>query len=425
MKSDASSKTFRVFLYFAPLTLLVQFVVPQGYLLDITTSYMLKNQLHATATQVSAFRLLTAVPVYLGFLFGLTRDLWSPFGLRDRGYFLLFAPLTAAVFVWMALSPISHASLYAGMFLVMVTFRFVAAAHQGLIALIGQERLMTGRLAALWQFVGNIPAAAGAFASGYAAENLEPRQTLLAAAGIALLIGVMGPWKPRAVFDHTYDKPLARGAGFRGDVARLVRHKAIYPVAAIILLFQFGPAQSTPLQFHLSNGLHAPDSAYAYFWTSFLTGIMPAFVVYGFLCKRLSLRTLLWWGTILAVPQWLTFPFIHSARTAIAMAAPMGLVAGIGYAAIYDLAMRSCPAGMQGTLMMLVTGADVLSTRASDVVGSLIYDQSNVHGFLYSVIATAVSTALVLPFIALVPRDLVANADGQASPLVGADVPAG
>jgi hypothetical protein len=151
----------------------------------------------------------------------------------DRGYFLLLAPLTAAVFVWMALSPISHASLYAGMSLVMVTFRFVAAAHQGLIALIGQERLMTGRLAALWQFVGNIPAAAGAFASGYAAENLEPRQTLLAAAGIAVLIGVMGAWKPRAVFDHTYDEPIARGAGFRADIARLVSHKAIYPVAAI------------------------------------------------------------------------------------------------------------------------------------------------------------------------------------------------
>ena len=45
-----SSKPGQVLLYFAPLTLLVYLVLPHGYLLDITTSHMLKNQLHATAT---------------------------------------------------------------------------------------------------------------------------------------------------------------------------------------------------------------------------------------------------------------------------------------------------------------------------------------------------------------------------------------
>jgi hypothetical protein len=48
---------------------------------------------------VSTFRLLTTVPVYLSFLFGLTRDLWSPFGLKDRGFLFPFAPLSAAVFL--------------------------------------------------------------------------------------------------------------------------------------------------------------------------------------------------------------------------------------------------------------------------------------------------------------------------------------
>ena len=82
---QGSSRTGQVFLYFGPLTLLVYLVLPHGYLLDIATSYILKNQLHATATQVSTFRLLTAIPVYVSILFGLTRDLWNPFGLKDRG----------------------------------------------------------------------------------------------------------------------------------------------------------------------------------------------------------------------------------------------------------------------------------------------------------------------------------------------------
>ena len=61
---NGSASTGRVFAYFAPLTLLVYLVMPHGYLLDFATSYMLKDQLHASATQVSLFRLLTAIPVY-------------------------------------------------------------------------------------------------------------------------------------------------------------------------------------------------------------------------------------------------------------------------------------------------------------------------------------------------------------------------
>lgn len=39
----------KVFLYFAPLTLLVYLAAPQNALLDFATSFMLKDQLHATA----------------------------------------------------------------------------------------------------------------------------------------------------------------------------------------------------------------------------------------------------------------------------------------------------------------------------------------------------------------------------------------
>lgn len=133
------SNSGRVFLYFGPLTLLVYLVMPHGYLLDIATSYMLKNQLHATATEVSTFRLLTCIPVYLSILFGLARDLWNPFGLKDRGFFLLFAPVSAAVFLWMAFTPLSYAALFTGMLLLMISFRFVTAAYWGLLALVGQE----------------------------------------------------------------------------------------------------------------------------------------------------------------------------------------------------------------------------------------------------------------------------------------------
>src|ERR1700691_5618602 len=146
--AHASPHTRAILLYFGSLPLLVYLAAPE-YLLDIPTSYMLKNHLHATAPQVSMFRLLTGIPMYVAFLFGLTRDLWSPFGLRDRGFFLLFAPLTAGIFIWMGRARLSYLVLLVGMMLAMSSFRFILAAYQGLIALVGQETLMSGRLSTL------------------------------------------------------------------------------------------------------------------------------------------------------------------------------------------------------------------------------------------------------------------------------------
>jgi MFS family permease len=418
------SSAGQIFLYFSPLTLLVYLALPHAYLLDIATTFMLKNQLHATATQVATFRLLTAVPVYLSFLFGLTRDLWNPFGLRDRGYFLLFGSISAAIFFWMASSRLSYAGLFTGMLLTMTTFRFVSAAYQGLMALVGQEQLMSGRLSALWQIFGSVPYVLGGFASGYVTEHLPPSRTFLLVAVMSLMIAALGLWKPRAVFAGAYDKPLAKGTTLLGDVKRLLKHRAVYPAVLIMFMFQFAPGSNTPLQFYLTDHLHASDAVYGYYYGIFAAAFIPVFFLYGYLCKTVSLRKLLWWGTIITVPQMVPLAFIHSVNAALILALPMGLMGGIAAAAYYDLAIRSCPAGLQGTLMMLVDGVYQLSYRGGDVLGTQIYNSSPVHGFLYCVIATTAVYALILPVLLVIPKEVIATADGEPNPELEAQVQA-
>jgi len=97
---------------------------------------------------------------------------------------------------------------------------------------------------------------------------------------------------------------------------------------------------------------------------------------------------------------------------------------GLFVAAVFDLAMRSCPAGLQGSLMMLVDGFYILSLRASDVVGSAIYDADPKNGFLWCVIVTVVLYAAILPMIWLIPSHVMANADGEPHAVPEADVPA-
>ena len=72
--------------------------------------------------------------------------------------------------------------------------------------------------------------------------------------------------------------------------------------------------------------------------------------------------------------------------------------------------------------MMLVDGVFVLSARGGDLLGSGIYGSSPTHGFLYCVIATTAVYALILPLILLVPKELIATADGEPNPKVEAEM---
>jgi len=405
----------QVYLYFAPLTLLVYMALPDGYLLDLGTSFLLKDQLHATPSQVSLFRLVTAIPVYLAVLFGIARDSWNPFGLRDRGLFLIFAPLCTLVLLWTAFSPLSFVTLTAGMLLVAVGFRFISAAYQGLLALVSQEQGMAGRLSSLYNFGSYLCYATGAVASGYLAEHLAPRVLFLIAAALTALLTVLGVWQPQAIYAHLYDQPIAqRGRGL-GDLRTLFASRATYPAVLLVSVANFGTASSTPLQFYLADELHAPDSVYANFTALNIAAYLPVFVLYAMLCKRVRLSRLLWWGTLLTLPSTVPLAFLHTPHQLLLAAIPLAMLSGIAQGAYIDLALRSCPPGLQGTLMTLVIGVWTLSFRGGDVVGAWLYTSYPGHGLSYCVAATTVVGLLLVPLVLMIPRHLTDTSDGDTA----------
>jgi hypothetical protein len=224
----------QLYLYFGLLALQMNVTNPQ-WALDIPTSYMLKNLLHASASQVALFRLLTGIPIYLGVFFGLVRDLWNPFGWRDPGYFRIFVPLTMVALASGTFARTSYIGLLFGILFTTISYSFLAAAFQGLLALIAQEALMPGRLSTLLNVFVNIAVILDYFASGWMATYLSPRQVFLLVLALTATLGVFGFWKPHSVFDHAYEDPHAKGTSRLGDFKRLVKHRAIYPVILINL----------------------------------------------------------------------------------------------------------------------------------------------------------------------------------------------
>jgi branched-subunit amino acid ABC-type transport system permease component len=70
--------------------------------------------------------------------------------------------------------------------------------------------------------------------------------------------------------------------------------------------------------------------------------------------------------------------------------------------------------------MMMVDGVYQIAARGGDILGAWIYNASPAHGFLNCVIATTIVYILILPVLLLIPKGLIATADGQANPAMSA-----
>ncbi len=409
----------RIFLYLGILIVLLAFGSPSGGLIDIPISFLLKNKLHLEAHEVAGFRLLAAIPLYLAFAFGFIRDIWNPFGMRDRGFMLLFGSVSAALYVFFALIPISYPGLLIAVMVLTASFLFVSSAQNGLTAVLGQQHAMTGQLSAAWNVFLSIPTFAALLAGGALSGLLEDKNSdqavrilFLVGAAIMLVVAAYAVWRPGDVFDNVR---VERDADLHpmADLRRLVRHWPVYPAMLIWLLWNFAPGSATPLQYHLQNALHASDAQWGQWNAIFAASFIPTFIVYGILCRKFALKTLLLWGTVIAVPQMVPLLFIHSVTGALIAAVPIGLMGGIATGAYLDLIMRSCPRGLQGTTLMLASSLYFVVSRFGDLLGTHLYDHFG--SFDVCVVAITIVYALMLPAILLVPKDLIETADGQTA----------
>lgn len=415
------SERHGIFLYLGILIVLLAFGGPAGGLIDIPISFFLKNRLHLTAHEVATFRLIAAIPLYLSFVFGFMRDIWNPLGMRDRGFMLLFGGVTALLYVLFAFTPMSYATLLFAVVVLTASFLFVSSAQNGLTSVIGQQHAMTGQVSAVWNVFLSIPTVGALLIGGKLSgllEEKDPDQALrilfLVGAAIMTAIALYALWKPAEVFDNIR---IENGTGYRPieDLKRLVGHWPVYPAMLIWLLWNFAPGSTTPLQYHLQNALHATDAQWGEWNAIFAASFIPTYIVYGLLCRKFPLKTLLLWGTFLAIPQMVPLLFIDTMTQALIAAIPIGLMGGLATGAYLDLIIRSCPRGLQGTTLMMSWSLYYVVSRFGDVLGTHLYDRYG--GFTVCVMAITIVYALILPSLLLVPKHLIATADGQTPDL--------
>ncbi len=412
----AGAKRLRLLLYAGVPILIINFAAPYQGLIGLPITFFLKNRLHLSAHDTAQFNLIISIPLFVGFVFGFIRDRWSPFKAGDRGHLVVFGVLTAAIFAIVGLVEPTYAVLLAGVFMITMLMQFVVGAAAGLSSAVGRHHAMSGQMSTVVNAAILAPQVMAWPLGGLLSGLLEGTGAVIAARVLFLLGGALmlvmtafGALGPKRLFEDAKAGAEPKRLAVSADIVRLLKTWAIWPVVIIQLLWQFAPGAGVALQYHLANEMHASDAQVGTFFAIFYVGFLPMYALYGWLAQRFSLRILLWVGGVLAVPQMVSLLFIHSPEGALLAAIPMGLLGGIGQAAFTDLAMRSCPKGLEGTMMMLFLALYWISTRFGDLWGADLYQHHG--GYNTTLLATIAVYAAILPVLLLVPRRISAGKD--------------
>ena len=402
-------------LYLGILILLVGFGGPFKNLIDLPVSFFLKNKLHLSSHETAIFRFIAAIPLYVSFLFGFLRDGWNPFGMRDRGFMVLFGAITAFLYAFFAFTATTYSSLLIALFILTISYRIVESAQGGLSSLMGQQHEMSGQVSALWLCLNTFPAMTGYFLGGHLSEwldkvDIQQGVEYLFLIGAAIMTGValFGLLKPKSIYAHL-SYPTTSVTSWHA-MRQLLKHKPLYLASLIWFLWQFAPGVQTPLQYYLQNTLKATDSDWGTWHAIFVVSTIPTTLLFGHLCRSLSLRRLLFLGTLIAVPQLVPLLWVESVHGAFIASSVMGLMSGMATSSYLSFLIRSCPNGFQGTAMMLYASLYYVSWRAGDLLGTYLFDYYG--NFTVCVIATTVVYALIIPILFWIPRQLIDKPDG-------------
>jgi len=400
--------TRRVSLYFGLLAVVGGLADPNGGLVQLPLLFLLKDGLRRSPEWVAWFVAVTSVPGHLGFLFGALRDRWRPPRLGDRAYFLLIAVATTTGYLWIAIAPVSLVRLLVGSMVIAISFQVFDASASALLTVVAQRRLMTGRLISVVEIADSAVSVVAMLVGGWLAGHASPEVAFSSVAMVAVFIAVFGFWAPHEVFDATR---VSEGGDTRPFGLRaLLRSHGLWPVLMILLLYSFSPGWGTPFFFYLTSKITISNEAFGLVRSVSFATIAGATALYGVLCSRVPLKTLLWCAILMNIFPGFLFLFVRSVPYAVVAAAIGGLCTGFGSIALLDLLTRASPKSMEGTASMLGVSAIGLAWTVGDVLGARIYQYG---GFALCIIVDAVATIAIVPLLLRLPSRLIAYADGD------------
>lgn len=395
-----------VWIYFATLTMANAIGDPSG-LLSLPLQFTLKDRLGLSPQSLALFEAITFIPVYVGFAFGFLRDRWRPFGLGDRGYFLIGGPIAVACYLWLASSELTYLPLLGAIFLAMAAYQLFDVASDALLTVVARRYQMTGRLSAIVEGTEAVPGIVAVIAGAAMVSQGSLRLPLMIAAFCSLVMVAHAISYPRdAVAEERRERHESAGAA----IVRLWNHRPLRTVLIVAAAWNLSLAWGTPYLFFLSGELQLSSEVLGLARAAGLACAVVVAPIYGVLCRRVALRQLLRLAVIASLAPGFLYLLVSEAADVVIVSVLVGIPTAFGHIALFDLLRRACPRDLEGTAITLSYSALALAAGAGDVVGAWIYARG---GFAAALIADALANAAVLPLLAALPAGLISRCDGE------------
>jgi MFS family permease len=376
--------------------------------------FLFKNEFHFDAAQQANFFAIATFAWYLKPLAGLLCDSVPLFGTRRRSYLLLAAAIAGLCWSLFAVAPRTYANFFWLMVMLNAAMVIASTTVGGILVEAGQEGRATGRLASVRYGVDGIISVMAGPLGGWLATRAFGWT-----AGIgALLLLSLAPLTLALVREpHGAGRTHQVWSAAMVQLRLIGRSKTMWGAAALLLLVFMAPGFGIALKYYQQDVLHFSTPFIGRLQALSGIGGLLATALYAYLCKRVTLKPLLFGGILFNALSSALYLWYRSPESAMLIDSANGFLAILGILPLFDLAARATPVGSESfgyALLMSVYNIAVFAI--SDPIGSWLYERPHSiwHHDLSRLITLNSATSLVaLALLPLLPRALLAHRDGE------------
>lgn len=370
-----------------------------GYsIADLPFKFLLKEQLHLSPPEISAFMALGIFTNYVKPFAGILTDSFPLFGTRRRHYLLI--SLTGCGLGWLLLSlvPLKYSALLVTYMLMYSMVVFISTTLGGVMVEYGTRFKAAGRLTA--QRIGMFKAAA--LAGGPLGGFLASYPFVLTAsitAGLHFMLVPLFFIKLREPATARADRQAWHNAA--AQLRALVRNRPLLMAALMICLIAAAPGFGTPLLFHQTDKLHFSKQFIGNLGLVHATFGLIAAALYQRFCSRLQLKVLVSTSIVIHALGTLFYLFYATQESAIAITALEGIAQTLAMLPVYDLAARATPKGSEALGYAVMMSVWNFTNSFSDWAGSLLYSKFGLtfHDLVWVNAGTTLLAIVAVPFL--------------------------
>jgi MFS family permease len=371
----------------------------------------LKDTLGLAPEQMATFLFITGIAWYLKPLAGILSDAVPLFGTRRRSYLLLSTIFGMASWGAMSVVPLTYHTVLVTMTLANVMAMVASTVIGGLLVDAGRRTNATGRLSAMRMVMMNSAALVAGPVGGFIAAR-EFRLAPIAGVVLMFALGVVS-WKLMRE-ERRRHSGREVWSGTVQQLKTIVRSWPLLATVGLTFLHYVAPGFQSLLYYHQKNALRIGDAQIGMIGlVNGLTAVAGA-LVYGLVCRRFNLRTLLYGGMTLNALSILFYYGYRSLPAAFFIEGAAGFVGMLGLLPLYDLSARATPRGSEALGYSLIMSVGNFAISLSDVSGAYMAKAFHL-GFTDMVWINAGTTAAILFFIPLLPHVLVARREGDSA----------